>query len=495
MIQFIIFAIIYGIMMFIWSFVFLNKSNDKVNQSFLYFISLIILWMVLSLCSSYSNSSVFVLALKTVYWISMMNLAVAFLLFVYRLLQKRLDAAFYISVSINTLTILARYLFPIDYSDPTFWRLSLPVVAPIMATVFTLPAVYALFLITRNYCSTKDQRQKVQLKYIFLGVGLACLTSVISEYILPAKFHLDIGLSFMYVAILIFIACIFVSIMKYKLLNMRSEYIYRKVLLSSSDGIILVNKNRRIICVNDAAKGILRNDDIGTGDYIAEYIPGYAYEPNYKQHEVNIHTADGEVCLSITQYPIEPEDRNSAKLITITDVTSMKQKIDLLVEQSSTDPMTGFYNKQYFIEQYCNSPEHTDTELSLLFVDIDDFKSINDLYGHIVGDKVLEALAACVRKSIRSDSKAVRFGGDEFIILLENTSADDAYHVAERIRVNVNNLDISRYVPDMQLSLSIGVANSLMLGMNSVSSLIKKADTAMYRSKRDGKNQVTIITE
>ncbi len=267
------------------------------------------------------------------------------------------------------------------------------------------------------------------------------------------------------------------------------------MLLSSSDGIILVNKNRRIICVNDAAKGILRNDDIGTGDYIAEYIPGYAYEPNYKQHEVNIHTADGEVCLSITQYPIEPEDRNSAKLITITDVTSMKQKIDLLVEQSATDPMTGFYNKQYFIEQYCNSPEHTDTELSLLFVDIDDFKSINDLYGHIVGDKVLEALAACVTKSIRSDSKAVRFGGDEFIILLENTSADDAYQVAERIRINVNNLDISCYVPDMQLSLSIGVANSLMLGMNSVSSLIKKADTAMYRSKCNGKNQVTIITE
>lgn len=495
MVQVFVFAIINSIMMFIWTFVFLNKSNDKVNQSFLYFISLIILWMVLSLCSSYSNRSILVLALKTVYWISMMNLAVAFLLFVYRLIQKRLDAAFYISVGINMLTILARYLFPIDYSAPTFWRLTLPVVAPIMATVFTLPAVYALYLITRNYFSTKDQRQKVQLKYIFLGVGLACLTSVISEYILPAKFHLDIGLSFMYVAILIFVACIFVSIMKYKLLNIRSEYIYRKVLLSSSDAIILVNKNRRIICVNDAAKEILKNDDIGTGDHIAKYIPGYAYEPNYKQHEVNIHTAGGEVCLSITQYPIEPEDSNSVKFITITDVTSMKQKIDLLVEQSSTDPMTGFYNKQYFIEHYANRPEYTGAELSVLFIDIDDFKSINDFYGHTVGDKVLEALAVCVRKSIRSGSEAVRFGGDEFIILLENTSADDAYQVAERIRINANNLDINRYGPDIKLSLSIGVANSLMLGTRSVSSLIKKADTAMYRSKSDGKNQVTIITE
>ncbi|ODU57877.1 MAG: hypothetical protein ABT01_01360 [Clostridium sp. SCN 57-10] len=493
--QFIVFAVIYGIMMFIWTFVFLNKSNDKVNQSFLCLISLIILWMVLSLCNNYSNSSVLVLILKTVYWISMMNLALFFLLFVYRLVQKKLDTVFYCFAVVNTLTIFSRYVFPIDYQDLTFWRLSLPVVAPIMATIFTMPAAYALFLIIKDYFFTKDQRKKLQLSYMFWGVGVACLVSVISEYLLPVRFHKDAGLSLMYVAILIFAASIFISIMKYKLLNMRSEYIYRKVLLNSAEGTILINKNRRIICINDAAKGILQDNRVGIGDQISDYIPDYAYEANYKLHEVKIHTAGGEACLALTQYPIEPEDRNSAKLLTVSDVTLMRREKDLLVEKSFTDPLTGFYNKQHFIEQYDNAPVQTDTELSVLFIDIDDFKSINDLYGHIVGDKILELFAECVKKSIRRDSKAVRFGGDEFIILLEHTSADDAYQVAERIRANVHTLDISQYVPDIKISLSIGVANSLALGTHSVSSLIRKADAAMYRSKSAGKNRVTALKE
>ncbi|MGX8702559.1 diguanylate cyclase [Caproiciproducens sp.] len=417
-----------------------------------------------------------------------------FLLFVYRLVQKKTDAVFSVFVGINTLTILLRYHFPIDYDDPMFWRLSQPVVAPLMSAIFTLPAVYALFLIVRDYLSTKDQRKRVQLKYIFGGGGLAVFVSVISEYILPVQFHIEIGPSLMYVAILIFVVFIFISITKYKLLNIRSEYIYRKVLLSSSDGIILVNKNRRILCINDAAKGILRDDGIGVGDLVAGYIPDYDYELNYKLHEVNIRTTGGEVCLFITQYPIEPENRDSAKIITVTDVSSMRQKINLLIEQASTDPLTGFYNKQYF--EYCDhQPEDKDAMLSVLFVDIDNFKSVNDLYGHIVGDKVLKELSECIKSSIRSGSNAVRFGGDEFIILLENTSAEDAYRIAERIRGNVTDMDITCFAPDVKLTLSIGVANSLTLGTHSVSSLIKKADTAMYRAKSAGKNKVIVIEE
>jgi diguanylate cyclase (GGDEF)-like protein len=173
----------------------------------------------------------------------------------------------------------------------------------------------------------------------------------------------------------------------------------------------------------------------------------------------------------------------------------MKLEKDLLVEKSITDPLTGFYTKQYFIEHYSNCPEHAGTEISILFIDIDNFKSINDLYGHTIGDRMLETLAECVKKSIRSDYKVVRFGGDEFIVLLENTTIDEAYQVAERVRSNANSMDITRYVPDQSLSLSIGVANSLMLRTRSISSLIKKADIAMYRSKGIGKNKVTIFTE
>lgn len=243
---------------------------------------------------------------------------------------------------------------------------------------------------------------------------------------------------------------------------------------------------RRQLSINEAAKGILKNPDIWIGDFINDFIPGYAYEPNYKQHEVNINVAGGETILATTQCPIEPEDRSSIKFINIVDVTLIKQEKDMLVVKSSIDLLTAFYNKQYFIEHYASSSVDIGTEIAVLFVDIDDFKSINDIYGHITGDKVLESIAECVRKSIRSDSKAFRFGGDEFIILFENTFPDDAYQVAEWVRMNVNTLDFGHYVQDMKMSLSIGVANSYMLGTHSFVNLVRKADTA-YRSKSEGK--------
>jgi len=494
MLQFIIFAIIYSIMMFIWTFVYLNKSNDKVNQTFLYFMSLVILWMILSMCNAYSDSSFAGLALKTVYWLSMMNLSVLFLLFSYKLIEKKLDIFFYIMVGINTLTIFIRYLFPMDYSEPTFWRLSLPIVAPLMSATFTIPAVYALFLVVKKYLSSKDQRQKAQLKYTFWGMGFAGLLSVISEYVLPAVFQIHIGPGLMYVAILIFVVFIFISIMKYKFLNMRSEYIYRKLLISSPEAIILINKNRRIICINDAAKRLLRNDDIEMGDMVACYIPAYNFDINYSQHEAAFSAEEGEIQLSITQYPIDPEDRNSVKIMRLVDVTSLKKEKELLLKKSITDSLTGFYTKQYCIECYENNTHNPGNEFSLLFIDIDDFKSINDSYGHIAGDKILKLLAQCIKESIPRDSKIFRFGGDEFIILLENTSIDDAYRFAEDIRIRVNNMDISHYAKNQRLTLSIGIANSLILGTNSIIRIIKKADAAMYHSKGAGKNKVTIFT-
>lgn len=495
MIQFITFAIVYSMMMFIWTFVYLNKSNDKVNQTFLYFISLVILWMILSMCNIYNVSSLIGLILKTIYWISMMNLAVLFLLFSYKLVGKKVDFIFYIMVGINTSTIFIRYLYPMDYANPTFWRLDLPVVAPVMSAVFTLPAAYALLLIVRRYLSAKDQRQKAQFKHIFWGMGLAGALSVVSEYVLPAIFHIHIGPVLMYVAILIFVAFIFISIMKYKFLNMKSEYIYRKLLVSSPEAIILVNKNKRIICINDAAKRLLRNDGIEVGDIVSEYFSDYNFEINYKQYEVGFSTAKGEIQLSITQYPIDSEDRNSVKIMRFVDVTRIKKEKDLLLKKCITDSLTGFYTKQYCIECYENNARNPQDEFSVLFIDIDDFKSINDLYGHMTGDKILKALAKCIKNNVRSDSKIFRFGGDEFIILLENTTVGDAYKAAERIRINVNNLNISRYAPNQRLSLSIGIANSLILGTNSISRIIKKADAAMYCAKGQGKNKVTIFTE
>ena len=95
MLQLIALVLIYGAMMFIWTFVFLNRSHDKVNQAFLVFLSNILVWMVLNNLADYGDATMATLVSKTVYWLSMMYLSVTFLLFVYRLLKKKIDRLFF----------------------------------------------------------------------------------------------------------------------------------------------------------------------------------------------------------------------------------------------------------------------------------------------------------------------------------------------------------------------------------------------------------------
>ncbi|BAE85449.1 sensor domain-containing diguanylate cyclase [Desulfitobacterium hafniense] len=487
-VQYITFSIVYGIMIFIWTFVYLNKSKDKVNESFLGFLTVVILWMVLSISIAGDDISTLGLVLKTIYFYSMLNMAVAFLLFIYRFIGRKLDGLFYMSVTINTLTILARYLFPIDYADPTFWRLTDPVVAPVMSALFSLPAVFALMLIVRHYKMTRDGKLRTQLRFVLSGTGLACLISIVSEYILPAYFGLESNLSLMYFAILIFIVYIFRSIIKFKFLNIQSDYVYRRLFLNSGEGILIINRHLTIVSINNLAKEILENKAIEPGDKITQLIKTYDFDTNYKQQEITIVVESGEKYLTMTQHPIDPDDRDSTKLLVVNDITSaklkLKQEKELLMKRSSIDPQTGFFNKQYMLDyDKAESPELGNT--ALLFIDIDNFKSINDLYGHLAGDSILKSVAECIRCSIGSEAQVIRFGGDEFVVIFANPGKDEAYLAAEAIRTKVNALNLPEHYGDLTLSLSIGLAE----GRVPVRELITQADEAMYSAKSQGKNR------
>ncbi|MEA4997928.1 MAG: GGDEF domain-containing protein [Candidatus Limiplasma sp.] len=494
MIQLIVFACIYGVMLFIWSFVYLNKSADQINQAFLYFLTVILVWMVLSVSNDYSDQSLFGLSIKTLYWISMMNMSVFFLYFIYRLIKRELDRLFYSMVAMNTLTILARYCFPMDYADPTFWRLSLPVVAPLMSAIFSIPAIVALYLVLGKFFTAKETRDRIQLAYFLGGITLALVVSVFSEYLLPTVFHVNTNLYLMHVAILIFVVFTVVSIMKYRFLNIQSDYIFQKIFLNASDGIIIINKKQRVVCVNHMARTILGDEGMDSGDRITDYIADYNFAIDYKQHEVVLQQAERSVYLNVTQYPIDTATADSAKLLIITDVTSEKLTLQrekrLLMEKTAIDHLTGLYSKQYFQDKYCTDSQQPNRQgLSLLFIDVDNFKAINDHHGHMVGDQVLSRLAQSMKSNLREDTEVIRFGGDEFIVIMLGTKLDVAYRVAERIRKHAQEVDYSDLAAGLAISLSIG----LIEGHAPINDLLMKADMAMYRSKSKGKNATTIF--
>ncbi|MEN6420166.1 MAG: sensor domain-containing diguanylate cyclase [Clostridiaceae bacterium] len=470
----------------------MNRSHDKVNQSFLWFLSVVIVWMVLSICSEHGDNSTFGVVVKTVYWISMMNLSVFFLLFTYRLVRRKFDALLVVTIVLNTLTIAARYCFPIDYTDPTFWRLTTPIVAPTMSTVFSLPAIYALILVFCALKRAKDSREHGRLSIILWGIGLALIVSVISEYLLPTVFHIETHLYLMYYAFLIFIAAIFISIMRFRLFNMRSDYVYRRLFLNSAEGIVIIGKNGKIISINNVARVILRDENLDAGDRLSDYINDYCYETDYTRHEVVLTSAGQKRYIVLTQYLMDETMDDSSKLLLLIDVTQERleqiREKDMLIEKSNIDPLTGLFSKQYLMEKYSATGGQT-VPMSLLFLDVDDFKAINDRYGHMVGDRVLKGIADCMKTVVRSGNDTVRFGGDEFVVVLENTKAEDAYLVAERIRGCVAELRFCDCAPELRITLSIG----LIEGEAPLSELIGKADRAMYASKNKGKDATTIF--
>jgi diguanylate cyclase (GGDEF)-like protein len=169
---------------------------------------------------------------------------------------------------------------------------------------------------------------------------------------------------------------------------------------------------------------------------------------------------------------------------------ALKNERHLLEEISSTDQLTGLFNRYKFEDLFnfelLQARRHK-TEISIILLDIDHFKSVNDTYGHNRGDAVLKAFAAVLKSSVRSSDVVVRWGGEEFIVFAPKTSLEQAYQLAEMIRKKVKNTEMPHA---NYLTVSIGVAS--VAEEDSLETLIHRADRALYRAKGLGRDKVEV---
>jgi diguanylate cyclase (GGDEF)-like protein len=160
-------------------------------------------------------------------------------------------------------------------------------------------------------------------------------------------------------------------------------------------------------------------------------------------------------------------------------------------QQALTDALTGLFNRRSFeinLEKEVMMSRRTHQPLSLIMLDLDRFKHLNDTAGHDAGDDALRRLADCFRTELRAVDSAARFGGDEFALILPQAYADGALIVAERLRARIEQIDI----PDVgNLTASIGIA-TFPLNANSRAELFRAADDALYMAKRTGRNRVCV---
>ncbi|OGP18193.1 MAG: hypothetical protein A2V21_308350 [Deltaproteobacteria bacterium GWC2_55_46] len=170
---------------------------------------------------------------------------------------------------------------------------------------------------------------------------------------------------------------------------------------------------------------------------------------------------------------------------------SMSEELKML---SMTDPLTGLFNRRYFRERLYEEVErvkrHNECFTSFV-IDIDNFKSFNDRYGHLAGDEVLKGVSRAIRDAVRSMDVVARYGGEEFAVILPHTNKADASIIAERIRKGVQ--DFRPPNPDFEHwpTISLGVAE-FPGDASHIDDLINKADKAMYLAKRMGKNKVVV---
>lgn len=176
-----------------------------------------------------------------------------------------------------------------------------------------------------------------------------------------------------------------------------------------------------------------------------------------------------------------------------TTATELKITNEKLMALSDSDPLTGLYNRRFLmgsLEKEVAKAKHKGTFFSIIIMDIDNFKSINDGCGHQNGDRVLISVAEISKASMRSRDTIARYGGEEFVAILPETSLQGAVSIAERLRESVHSLRFHAPMENIKVTLSLGVATFPSPGVDSVDSLFAQADRALYKAKRGGRNRV-----
>ena len=202
---------------------------------------------------------------------------------------------------------------------------------------------------------------------------------------------------------------------------------------------------------------------------------------------------------SIRPNPMDTKDQPANMYSLFTAIQQLKQTLQQrdalefrLKNIAHLDSLTGVANR-YALNEYIKLLENQPTQFSetcLMVIDIDHFKQVNDVYGHLMGDQVIQFVAEKLKENIRTSDLLVRYGGDEFIVLIENVGMERALKIAEKIRSEIyeaKSVDNVR-CPDLKVSISISIG--VAIGATSWMALLEKADRALFQAKEQGKNKV-----
>ena len=285
---------------------------------------------------------------------------------------------------------------------------------------------------------------------------------------------------------------IYISTVKKHMLEIEENCkIYQIIAEKSEEIILLFNKQGNIIFANPKAIEYLGGEkfDISPEDlkpFIQDILKLTDEEMSFWRE---IKLPDG-TFLSAWIVPIE--EKTGTMLLIAHDITFFQKEKNKLIETATKDALTFLYNRNFFEESLKKSIESTKRGdfFSLIFIDMDDLKKINDQFGHIAGDAMIRAVAKAIIKSVRGSDLAARWGGDEFVILIKG-GIEQAKTVAERIQTNLKKITITFKDETIIPSVSMGITN--IDASKDRETLLREADKAVYDAKKEGKNKIKVF--
>lgn len=293
--------------------------------------------------------------------------------------------------------------------------------------------------------------------------------------------------------------------------------IHSELLVNMYDGVCFVNSDRKITFWNAGAERItgrpaLQVLGILMGSDLLQHMDEAGFQLNEqncplvatvtdgmpREAEVYIRHAEGfPIPVRVKTFPIYSKTGQligAAELFSDNPSLSRdKRRTDSLEQTLAYDPLTLVGNRKHLENKLRGALlefQYSDIPFGVLFIDIDDFKEFNDTYGHIIGDKVLHAVANTLRHNLRDTDTAGRWGGEEFLAIAFDVDIQTLGALAEKLRVLVNQTVIPANASIPSITISVGA--TLARPNDSLNSLIHRADKLMYQSKSKGKNCVSI---
>lgn len=288
-----------------------------------------------------------------------------------------------------------------------------------------------------------------------------------------------------------------ISMLKYGIFEL-IPVTYKRIFEHIEEGVVVLDKNNIIVNYNNAAYQIFKNiTKLSKGSNFKGILDQLIFRENrdYEGKIFSISHKQKEKNYQIKNTNLNGKKENHmGKILVINDISEELEANRILKTLATKDSLTGINNRRHFFDLCHNiiqSAKHEGKRISFVLMDIDYFKSVNDSYGHLVGDKILRELTKLCYNSLRDRDIIGRYGGEEFGILLYDTSIQETHHVIERIRMLISNHPF--YVDDeesIHLTVSFGVYRPDLTKETDLNVIFKKADIGLYKAKENGRDRV-----